>query len=378
MSKANTQKTQKEKLPEFPKKLKREFFELLRVQSNSQNEVRMVLYITKKLEGWGIPYEVDAFGNILVTKGEAEIYPAIVSHMDTVHEIKDDFYLYTEKKMTHEIVAAGSKKYKTGVGGDDKCGIYACLYALRRFQNIKAAFFTSEEVGCVGSSAVKKEWFDNVGYIIQLDRWGREDFICEVYQDETVSKEFLEKSAPLRAEFGYKPTSGLMTDSITLWGRGIGLSAINLSCGYYEHHSNSENIDLNEFWNSLRFTENLIHVLGENKYPSKPKPVDKVRDIIKDTTQSEYDDAYFDMIMDRLSPSKTFDIYNKKLLRKSYRMFNQYYDSEKLTVIPFKEFEDRLVEYLLTEMDKPEAKRIADKKSRKIPKVEDFKFEGIV
>jgi hypothetical protein len=33
----------------------------------------------------------------------------------------------------------------TGIGGDDKCGVYACLELLKELPNLKAAFFVSEE-----------------------------------------------------------------------------------------------------------------------------------------------------------------------------------------------------------------------------------------
>jgi hypothetical protein len=57
----------------------------------------------------------------------------------------------------------------TGIGGDDKCGVFACLTLLKELPNLKAAFFVSEETGCHGSRMADSKFFKNVGYGIQFD-----------------------------------------------------------------------------------------------------------------------------------------------------------------------------------------------------------------
>jgi putative aminopeptidase FrvX len=47
----------------------------------------------------------------------------------------------------------------TGIGGDDKCGVYACLELLKELPNLKAAFFVSEETGCHGSKKADPNFF---------------------------------------------------------------------------------------------------------------------------------------------------------------------------------------------------------------------------
>lgn len=261
----------------LPSHLQKTLEELVVTPATSSNELLIARYIMKWLDERDIPFEVDAEGNILAVKGEAEVFPCIASHMDTVHMWREDVYFdYKKDKWGDTIMRAFSGKRKNkkqvGTGGDDKCGILACFDVLDSFDNVKAAFFTAEEVGCVGSSAVDHSWFYNVGYVIQLDRWGKGDFICKTYSESTVSGEYFKVAAPILKEFGYTPQTGLITDSINLFERGLPVSCVNVSCGYYQHHSNSETICLEELANSLEFTKKLISELGENEYAHEATP----------------------------------------------------------------------------------------------------------
>jgi len=256
-----------EHLPPMPKTIREELLKLVNVQSHSTQEHRMHYYVTRWLDRRNIRWKYDHTGNILAIKGRAETYPCIVSHLDTVHQIQKYFKVYKKFDTDeHEIWFAQNGNHPTGIGGDDKCGIFACFKMLERFDNIKAVFFTKEEAGLIGSGDIDLDWFDDVGYVIQLDRFGRSDFICRDYSDNTVSQEFLSKIEKNLSEFGYTETTGLITDSINLAHRGVGISCVNVSCGYYQHHTAQETIDLNELNNAILFTESIIEVLGEEKY----------------------------------------------------------------------------------------------------------------
>jgi hypothetical protein len=263
---SNGQKKIDKNLVNMPDNQWARFHEILKIQSSSRNESRMMVYLHDLFKGKYHSY-IDKTGNLIVTKGKSDCYPCIVSHLDTVHEISDDYNVEYIKRENSIHARALSKGLQVGVGGDDKCGIFSCIEMLAKFDNIKAIFFTKEEVGLVGSGDIELGIFDDVGYVIQLDRWGRGDFISKNFGSSTVSPEFKKKANASMKKFGYHHVEGLITDSINLWERQVGLSCINLSCGYYQHHSNMEFIDLNEFYNSLLFTESIIKELGENKYP---------------------------------------------------------------------------------------------------------------
>jgi putative aminopeptidase FrvX len=266
MSASNIKTKSKFKYPKMPKDLKQDFFEILSIPSVSSNESLMTHYIYNWLQKRNINYTVDFSGNIYIVKGyDALSYPCIVSHLDTVHDIlsmKIDIEEYVGMD-NHNMVTS-----RHGIGGDDKCGIFACLYLLEKLPNLKVVFFSKEEAGLEGSSQCDTEFFIDVGYIIQLDRWGNSDFISKYYGENTVSKLFQKTADKVLPRYGYTIAEGLITDSINLWLANIGVSCVNISCGYYKHHTIREYIDLNEFYNSLLFTKHLFYELGEFVYES--------------------------------------------------------------------------------------------------------------
>ena len=151
---------------------------VMKVQSTSYQTQRMAKFICKTLKSDGLGYTKDRYGNIYVAKGDADIYPTMVCHIDTVHEINNNA----------RIVQAGDKMFsidstnchRIGIGGDDKVGIYITLCCLRQFDNFKAVFFLDEEVGCVGSSQSNFEFFEDSSIVLECDRKGYGDFVTDI------------------------------------------------------------------------------------------------------------------------------------------------------------------------------------------------------
>jgi len=246
--------------------------DLLKVQTNSKNEKLMVLYLDKELKKLKLPYHIDAAGNILVTKGKAKTYPCVVSHMDTVHNFVDDFRVYTDID-DKDILFALNGKQRTGIGGDDKCGIFACLYLLTTIPQIKVVFFSREENGCKGSKAINKKFFADCRYLIQLDRRGCRDFIQAYWGNKTISHDFSSEIGIIKKKYKYKNCIGTVTDVMKLWNDRVGVSCINLSCGYYKPHTAYEYISVNDLWHSVKFTEEIVNTMKPKRYTSlPPKP----------------------------------------------------------------------------------------------------------
>lgn len=243
--------------------------DLLKVQSNSENEKLMVLYLDKELRELKLPYQIDAAGNIIVTKGKATLYPCVVSHMDTVHNFVPDFKIYIDID-DNDIHFAMSNKQRVGIGGDDKCGIFACLYLLKTIPQIKVVFFSREESGCRGSGSINMKFFADCMYLIQLDRRGKRDFIQTYWSRKTISHEFSSEIGLIKKKYKYKNQTGTVTDVMKLWDNRIGISCINLSCGYYRPHSEYEYISIHDLWHSVMFTEEIIKTLQPKKYTSLP------------------------------------------------------------------------------------------------------------
>jgi len=165
------------------------FMELLSVPSKTYREDRMVNYlmgVISKMED--VSVYSDEMGNIYATKGilATGYYPLFIAHTDTVHEMIDDIIVvktelpkpntfgmtYNPTVLHKSLKAIDNDGNPTGIGGDDKCGIFICLELLRKLENCKVALFVSEETGCVGSSKCDVDFLKDVGYAVQFDAPG--------------------------------------------------------------------------------------------------------------------------------------------------------------------------------------------------------------
>ena len=202
-----------------------------------QNMIRFLRSYIGTLPG-DISVSQDRYGNLYVIKGTGENYPCLVSHIDQVahcHHSKD--FKAIETKDIIFGYSPGKRRFENP-GADDKNGIFICLECLKKYDTIKIAFFREEETGCAGSSNADMPFFNDVRFVIQPDRKGNSDLITSIGFSELCSDEFIEAVKP--EEWGYKENNGLLTDVMVLKGNGMGVSCVNLSCGYYNAHSDHE------------------------------------------------------------------------------------------------------------------------------------------
>lgn len=127
---------------------------------------------------------------------------------------------------------------------------------MEKYECIKVAFFVSEEIGCIGSRNADLSFFEDTRFVIEPDRRGYEDLITNISYTSLCSDEFLKDIG--FEEFGYKEELGMMTDVLELKENGLGVSCINLSCGYYEPHTDEEFTVKKDLLNCLRLVEHII------------------------------------------------------------------------------------------------------------------------
>ena len=231
---------------------------LYSIYSPSGKEQKMVKFLCsyiKQLPG-NISVSKDKFGNLYVVKGESETYPCLVSHIDQVSHCNHskDF----KSVETRDIIFGYSPKNRRfeNLGADDKNGVFICLECLKKHDAIKVVFFREEEVGCRGSSEAMMSFFDDIRFVIQPDRKGNSDLITNISYSELCSEKFLEEVEP--EKWGYREENGLMTDVLTLKENGLGVSCINVSCGYYNPHTDEEVTVKKDLMKSLSFIEHII------------------------------------------------------------------------------------------------------------------------
>jgi len=235
--------------------------ELYKISSPSNKERNMIRFITHKLKAMSIPYEVDRYGNIYATKGKSKTYSCIVAHTDEVHSKRSKSYEVVNFR--DEIIFGYDTRTKhfVGIGADDKNGIWICLKCLEEYEYMKCAFFTAEEIGCVGSNRADMSFFDDCRYVLQCDRRGNSDFITNISGTELCSDDFLHDIGV--SDYGYKIQQGMMTDVITLKKRGLEVSCANISCGYYNPHSNEEYTNIADLHKCHQFVRHIVETCND-------------------------------------------------------------------------------------------------------------------
>lgn len=207
----------------------------------------------------GVNFWSDQKGNIYAEKRGSEIgseFPCIVAHLDEVHT--RDFGCHYSTQRVGGIYFGFDLNTDSfvGCGADDKNGIFIALSCLEKYDHIKLAFFVEEEIGCRGSSAADMSFFKDCRFVLQADRRNGSDFISRASFVDLCSAEFI---ADVNMEkFGYKEAAGSMTDVMTLKENGLEVSCCNLSCGYYNPHTENEYTKISELDNCLDFVQSII------------------------------------------------------------------------------------------------------------------------
>lgn len=251
------------------------FKSILEVQSCSGRVERMTKLISDTARRFGATVTVND-GNVYVTKGKPtnDGYPCIVAHTDTVHSIVPDKQFTVGYDTANGIIYGYNPVLKnfTGIGGDDKVGIYIALAAVEWFDNIKACFFRDEEIGCIGSGLADLSFFSDCTYILQCDRRGSADFVTNIGGTDISSKDFQDAVSSIITSHGYKFAKGMTTDVGKLTQRNVGVSCANMSCGYYNPHQPEEIIVVHDVYNTKSM---VFEIIGQvtSKFPfTPPKP----------------------------------------------------------------------------------------------------------
>jgi putative aminopeptidase FrvX len=261
--------------------------EVLSVPTKTYKEDGMVDYIISVLETIdGVTYYNDPMNNVYATKGtlpDGEFYPMFVAHTDTVHELVDDIVVEEEnlekpptfgRTFTEELNLS-LKGYTpqgnpTGIGGDDKCGVFLALELLRTLSHVKVGLFVSEETGCHGSKECDVEFLKDVGYAIQFDAPGNHlvTEVCSGVRLFESKGDFINRIIPVfENSMGVSPylQSHPYTDVSQIKMKGD-FSCINFSCGYYNMHTSSEFVVVKDVEDAFNLAVGVVKELGNTKY----------------------------------------------------------------------------------------------------------------
>lgn len=241
--------------------------DVMSVQTASHNVKLMNKYIKEFVKGVPDCTIYKNHGNLYVTRGGADLYPCVVAHTDTVHDIHKEFTIQRHKDVLYAI---NEKIERVGIGGDDKVGVFIALEILRTTPICKVAFFRDEEVGCVGSKLADMTFFEDVSLVLQCDRQGYSDFVNNIFWSDMFGDDFSQAVAPLLDKYNRVESDGGMTDVWQLTENGLGVACANMSCGYYDPHTDNEFIIISEVFSTLDFVDEVLNTLGQKKWVMKP------------------------------------------------------------------------------------------------------------
>ena len=209
----------------------------------------------------------------------------LVAHMDTVH-----------RDLPKRIVYCGDNvSSPQGIGGDDRCGVYAILQLIKKHK-CSVLFCEDEEIGCVGTgkflkTELAKSLVGTFNYIIELDRKGSKDAVfydCDNPDfEDFITREF------------YDTSFGSMSD-ISFLAPYLECAAVNLSCGYYNQHTKAEYIVPSELDRAIIECDKLLQRTDKSvKF-----------EFIEACNDSWYNDYYLDEWRNLTSPeTKTYYVY---------------------------------------------------------------------
>ena len=177
----------------------------------------------------------------------------LTAHMDTVHkELIKDFYEDVQTDVNGNITHTISSPQ--GIGGDDRCGIYAILKVIESGYFPYILFCEDEEIGGVGSNKFCKTKYitelSNMKFLLELDRANSNDLVF--YENGNKDwKNWVED------ETNWEINYGTFSDICHL-SPACEVSSVNLSCGYYKQHTVYEYVVVEEMLEMIEMVKHLL------------------------------------------------------------------------------------------------------------------------
>lgn len=241
--------------------------EILAIPTQSRKEGLLVSWIIRHAARKGWSWNVDASFNVYLAKGQPApdgCYPCLCAHTDSVHEVET----LTVVERGERLIALDQDGNQTGLGGDDKAGVYIALQLLDRLDVAKAAFFVSEEIGCVGSRASDAAFFEDVGYVIQWDSPCNDivTYTCDGTQLFPDSGEFHDILMKALESHGATNFQHHPYTDVSILKRRLEVPCLNLPAGYFRMHSRAEYVHVPSVANSVALGMELLRALGCRRF----------------------------------------------------------------------------------------------------------------
>ncbi|MEZ0537514.1 peptidase M42 [Caldicellulosiruptoraceae bacterium PP1] len=219
------------------------------IESFPGREQELKYYVEDELSSINVFYDDDKIGN---TFGERGKNPCIVfnAHYDSIGKENVGKNWMFEINYDHKKDIIKSNGIRP-IGGDDRCGI-AIILALLRFTDFPFKFIITtycedEHQGIKYFLQNQQKFFNGTKLCIGLDRKGYGDIIVSYAgKDICVKEEYIDKVKNAAKSIGIytkREKSPNIADVRIIYDK-LGINCLNLSVGYYNAHSESEYIIL--------------------------------------------------------------------------------------------------------------------------------------
>lgn len=238
---------------ENTKEINRDGFQYLLNATQSN----LIKYLPKALEEFYDASKITTTFDYIYCRGS---YPILlVCHLDTKHtELPSKIFCDEKAKIMWS---------PQGIGGDDRCGVYAALSVCKLIHKEKKMpyilFTTDEEIGCYGAKQAAIDLEKDKGifkYLLEMDRHGKD----EVVYYSTENKKFEEYVQ----SFGFVKNNGFSSDIVHLTSK-WGTASCNISIGYYNEHTLKEYIHTAHLMESIGKVVRMVTCSEQASYYEK-------------------------------------------------------------------------------------------------------------
>jgi len=242
--------------------------QLLAIPTTSRREDRMIGFLVNHFFGrkslhWD-DCALDQWNNLLIRKG-GPVVPCVAAHIDTVHPLRPVNIVEQDGRL----IGFDERGQRTGIGADDKAGVFVCLELCERFDNIAVALFGAEEIGCMGAKHAPAAWFEGVGCVLEFDCPGRGlvSYTSSGTRLFANDGEFIQWAMPALQTHGLTRFPHHPYSDVMALRQRFNFSCLNLSCGYHNWHRPDEYVVIEEVAAAVEAGAALIEALGCRSYP---------------------------------------------------------------------------------------------------------------
>lgn len=200
---------------------------------------------------------ISSKGDYILVPGEAPIM--LIAHLDTVHK---DCVKQICKTQNGNILMSPQ-----GIGGDDRCGVFALVKAHNAAKKKPWLLFTcDEEAGGIGANTFcthhgegkLPKGLDDLKMLVEIDRKGEKDAVYYDCANDAFEKYITSK--------GFETQWGSFSD-ISVIAPELGTAAVNLSSGYYNAHTFHEYINRNHLNVTIKKVGTMIADAAQERFP---------------------------------------------------------------------------------------------------------------